>query len=144
MARTITQSAPTILTLNNWQTPRCFKNDAEIRQKYYFPSIAICVRSWVRGCEISIQDKRINNTRITPELIHIPEWDIGPEDLMQIDLLPEFPPSGGYENIITAIDVFSRYAFAYPVSNPTAVNIAKVIIDIMTRHAYLPTLNITD
>ena len=68
----------------------------------------------------------------------------GQEDFMQIDFLPELPPSGGYENIITAIDVFSRYAFAYPVSNPTAVNTAKVIIDIMTRHAYLPTLNITD
>ena len=116
----------------------------EIRQKYYFPSIATYVRNWVRDCEICIQDKRINNTRITPELIHIPEWDIGPEDLMQIELLPELPPSGGYENIITAKDVFSRYAFAYPVSNPTAVNTAKVIIDIMTRHAYLPTFNIAD
>ena len=63
---------------------------------------------------------------------------------MQIDLLPELPPSGGYENIITAIDVFSRYVFAYPVSNPTAVNTAKVIIDIMTRHAYLLTLIITE
>ena len=39
---------------------------------------------------------------------------------MQIDLLPELPPSRGYKNIITAVDVFSRYAFAYPVSNPTA------------------------
>ena len=116
----------------------------EIRQKYYFPSIATYVRNWVRDCEICIQDKRINNTRITPELIHIPEWDLGLEDLMQIDLLPELTPRGGYENIITAIDVFSRYAFAYPVSNPTAVNTAKVIIDIMTRHAYLPTLIITD
>ena len=116
----------------------------EIRQKYYFPSIATYVRNWVRDCEICIHDKRINNTRITPEIIHIPEWDLGPEDLMQIDLLPELPPSGGYENIITAIDVFSRYAFAYPVSNPTAVSTAKVIIDIMTRHAYLPTLIITD
>ena len=63
---------------------------------------------------------------------------------MQIDLLPELPPGGGYENIITAIDVVSRCAFAYPVSNPTAVNAAKVIIDIMTRHAYLHTLIITD
>ena len=63
---------------------------------------------------------------------------------MRIDLLPELPPSGVYENIITAIDIFSRYAFAYPVSNSTAVNTAKVIIDIMTRHAYLPTLIKTD
>ena len=63
---------------------------------------------------------------------------------MQIDLLPELPPSGCYENIITAIDVFSRYAFAYPVSNPRAVNTAKVILDIMTRHACLPTPIITE
>ena len=124
--------------------PRISKKMQEIRQKYYFPSIAPYVRKWVRDCEIYIHDKRINNTRITPELIHIPEWDLGPEDLMQIELLPELPPSGGYENIITAIDVFSRYAFAYPVSNPTAVNTAKVIIDIMRRHAYLPNLIKTD
>ena len=78
----------------------------EIGQKYYFPSIATYVRNWVRDCEMCFQDKRINKTRITPELIHIPEWDLGPEDLMQMDLLPELPPSGGCVNIITAIDVF--------------------------------------
>ena len=124
--------------------PGISKMIQEIRQKYYFPSIAAYVKNWVRDCEICIHDKRINNTRITAELIHIPEWDLGPEDLMQINLSPELPPSGGYENIITAIDVFSRYAFAYPVSNPTAVNTIKVIIEIMTRHAYLATLIITD
>ena len=124
--------------------PGISKMMQEIRQKYYFPSIATYVRNWVRDSEICIQDKRIKNTRITPDLIHFPEWDLGPEDLMQINLLPELPPSGSYENIITKIDVFSRYAFVYPVSNPTAVNTAKVIIDIMTRHAYLPTLIITD
>ena len=37
---------------------------------------------------------------------------------MEIDLSPELPPSGGYENIITAKDVFSRYEFAYPVPTP--------------------------
>ena len=107
----------------------------EICQKYYFPSIATYVRNWVRDCEMCIQAKRINNIRITPEIIHNPERDFGPKDLMRIDLLPELTPSGGYGNIIMAKDVFSRYAFAYPVSNPTAVNIAKVKIDIMTRHA---------
>ena len=124
--------------------PGISKLRQEIRQKYYFPPIASYVRNWVRDCEICIQDKRINNTRITPELIHIPEWALGLEDLMQIDLLPELPPSGVYENIITAVDVFSRYAFAYRVSNPTAVNTAKVIIYNITRRAYLPTLVITD
>ena len=34
---------------------------------------------------------------------------------MQIDLVPGLPPSGGYETIVTAIDVFSRSLFAYPI-----------------------------
>ena len=46
-----------------------------------------------------------------------------PEDLMQVNLWPDMPPSEGYENIITAVDVFSRYAFAFAVSNPTALDI---------------------
>ena len=58
---------------------------------------------------------------------------------MQIDLVPELPPSGGYENNVTAKDVFSRYLFAYPTSNQDAKTIAKVLKNIMTKHAYLPT-----
>ena len=63
---------------------------------------------------------------------------------MQIDLLPNLPPSGGYENVLTAIDVFSRYLFAYPLTDASAINVAKALIDIMTKHAYLPTTLITD
>ena len=49
-----------------------------------------------------------------------------------------------YENIITAIDVFSRYTFDHLFSNPTAVKTGKIFIEIMTRHTYLPTLNVKD
>ena len=63
---------------------------------------------------------------------------------MQIDILPNLHPSGGYENIITGMFVFSRYLFAYPVTDASATNTAKVIIDIMSNHTYLPTTLITD
>ena len=63
---------------------------------------------------------------------------------MQVDLVPELPPSGGYENIVTAMDVFSRYLFAYPTSNQDAKTIARALINIMTKHAYLPTTLISD
>ena len=63
---------------------------------------------------------------------------------MQIDLVPELPPSVGYENIVTAMDVFSRHLFAYPTSNQDAKTIAKVLMNIMTKHAYLPTTFISD
>ena len=110
----------------------------------FYPGIAKIVEKWVQGCEICIKDKRIPNSSIKPELLNLPEWDLGPEDARQIDLLPNLPPSGGYENIITAMDVFSRYLFAYPVIDPSATNTAKVTIDIMTKHTYLPTTLITD
>ena len=42
------------------------------------------------------------------------------------------------------MDVFSRYSFAKPTSNQDATTIAKVIIHIMTNHAYLPTTLISD
>ena len=42
------------------------------------------------------------------------------------------------------MDVFSRYLFAYLVTDATATNTAKVIIDIMTKHTYLPTILFTD
>ena len=63
---------------------------------------------------------------------------------MQIDLVPGLPPPGGYENIVTAMDVFSRYLFAYPTANQDAKKVAKVLINIMTKHAYLPTTLISD
>ena len=116
----------------------------EIRQKYYFLSIANHVRKWVKKCKTWVKDKRIDNSQVTPELISRPEWDLGPEDVMQKDLLPELSTSVGYENIITAFDIFSRYAFAYRVSSPTAVNTVNDFIDIMTRCVYLPAVMITD
>ena len=90
-----------------------------------------------------IQSKRINNDLLEAELLNCPEWDLGPEDILQMDILPNLPPSRGYDNIITAIDVFSRYLFAYPVTRLTAPAVARVIMDISCKHTYLPTTIIT-
>ena len=90
------------------------------------------------------RESRINPWLTRPPLQNPNEYITAPEDAMQIDLVPELPPSGGYENIVTAMDVFSRYLFAYPTSNQDAKPIAKVLINIMTKHAYLPTTLISD
>ena len=111
----------------------------EIEQKYYYPNIAKLVKKRVNQCQICIKDKRIPNPSITPKLLNLPEWDLGTENAMQIDLLPNLPPSGGYENIITAMDIFLRHLFAYPVTDASVTNTAKVLIDIKTKHAYLQT-----
>ena len=116
----------------------------EISQKYYYPGMAKHVKKWVEGDETCARDKRVPSNTITPVLLNLPEWDLGPEDAMQIDSLPNLPTSGGYQTVMTAIDVFSRYLFAYPLIEATATNVAKVIKDAMTKHSYLPTTLITD
>ena len=106
--------------------------------------MAELIREWVMSCEQCIRESRIDRSLTRPPLQNPNEHITAPEDAMQIDLVPEIPPSGGYENIVTAMDVFSRYLFAYPSSNQDAKTIAKVLINIMTKHAYLPKTLISD
>ena len=121
-----------------------FKTIIPYREKYYFPKMAQLIREWVMSCEQCIRESRIDRSLTRPPLQNPNEHITAPEDAMQIDLVPELPPSDGYENIVTAMDVFSRYLFAYPTSNQDAKTIAKVLNNIMTKHAYLPTTLISD
>ena len=114
------------------------------REKYYYPNMAQLIREWVLSCEQCLRESRINPRLTCPPLQNQNEYITAPEDAMQIDLVPGLSPSGGYENIVTANDVFSRYLFAYPTSNQDAKRVAKVLINIMTKHAYLPTTLISD
>ena len=124
--------------------PGIFETINAYREKFYFPKMAQLIREWVMSCEQCIRESRIHRSPTRPPLQNPNEQITAPQDAMQIDLVPELPPSGGYENIVTAMDVFSRFLFAYPTSNQDAKTIAKVLINIMTKHAYLPTTLISD
>ena len=124
--------------------PGIFKTIIACREKYYFPKMAQLIRKWVMSSEQCIRESRIDPSLTRPPLQNPNEHITEPEDAIQNDLVPELPPSGGYENIVTAMDVFSRYLFAYPTANQDAKTIAKVLINIMTKHAYLPTTLISD
>ena len=113
-------------------------------EKYYYPNMAQLIREWVLSCEQCLRESLIN-LRLNRLPLQKPNENItAPEDAMQIDLVTVLPPSGGYKNIVTAMDVFSGYLFAYPTSNQDARTVAKVINNIMTKHAYLPTTLISD
>ena len=107
--------------------------------KVLLPGLAKRIRQWVMQCEDCIKYKRINNSQIRSKLINATEHVLDPEDILEIDILPNLPNSAGYQNIVTMIDVFSRYLFAYPTQNVTAKT-----IDVMTRHAFLSTLILSD
>ena len=124
--------------------PGITKTIIAYREKYYYPNMAQLIREWVLSCEQCLRESQINPRLTRPPLQNPNEYITAPEHAMQIDLVPGLPPSGGSEKIVTAIDVFSRYCFAYPTSNQDAKTVAKVIINILTKHAYLPTTLISD
>ena len=119
--------------------PGIYKTIIAYREKFYFPKMAQLIREWVMSCEQCLRESRIDRSLTRLPLQNPNEHNTATEDAMQIDLVPELPPSGGYEKIVTAMDVFSRYFFAYPTSIQDAKTIAKVLINIMTKHAFLPT-----
>ena len=78
------------------------------RRKYYYPNMAKLIRQWVTSCEQCIREQRVNDRLTRPALQNPGEHIEAPEDAMQKDLVPELPPSGGYMNIVTAMDAFSN------------------------------------
>ena len=42
------------------------------------------VNKCVQSCEICAKDNRTPNAKITPEVVNLPERDLGPEDAMQL------------------------------------------------------------
>ena len=67
-----------------------------------------------------------------------------PGDGLHIDLVPELLPSGGYQNNVTAVDVFLRYLSAYSTMEQDAKTSGRVKINIMVKDAYLPTAIVSD
>ena len=124
--------------------PGITKMIQECRAKYYFPGLARKIRAWVTNCPDCLANKRIDTRQIRPQMLSNTEFTMGPEDCLEVDILPNLPSSSGYQHMITMMDVFSRYLFAYPTQEMTAKTVARCIIDVMTRHCYLPTVILTD
>ena len=91
------------------------------RQKYYYPNKARLIRQWVMSCEHCIRESRVDDKLPRPDPQNPSGYMTAPADAMQIHLVPELPRSGGYENIVTAMDVFSKDLFAYPTSSQTQI-----------------------
>ena len=124
--------------------PGIAKTIQQCREKYYFLGLAAKIANHISLCRECAQTKRTPDSCITPPLIDMSQLALGPEDALQMDIVPFDDPSGGYNAVITAMDIFSRYLFAYSVTRIDTRTVTRVLIDIITRHSYLPTTIITD
>ena len=138
---------PELLSIPHGKTskhPGITKMIQKCRGKYYYPTLARKISAWVTSCPDCIANKKIDTKQIRLKMLSNTEFTMEPEDCLAVDILPNIPSSNGYQHIITKMDVFSRYLFAYPTQDMTAKTVARCIIDIMTRHCCLPTVILTD
>ena len=91
-----------------------------------------------------LKAKPVNPKRLIPPLEKIYDPCNGPEDILEIDLVGELPCSNGYTHILMACDYFSRYLFATPIRKPHTKSVVNALLQIITRHAYVPKTIITD
>ena len=124
--------------------PGIAKTNQQCREKYYFPGLAARIANHISKCIKCAQTKRTLNSTIRPPLIVMSKIAMGPEDALQMDIVQFYDPSRGNNAVITAMEVFSRYLFAYSVAGIDTKPVTRLLTDIITRHCYLPTTIITD
>ena len=129
---------------NTNKHPGITKMIQECRAKCYFRGLERKITAWVTNCSDYFANNRIDTRQIRPKMLSNTEFTMGLEDCLEVDILPNLSSSNGYQHIITMIDVFSRYLFAYPTQDMTAKTVTCCIIDVMRRHCYLPTVILTD
>ena len=116
----------------------------ELRKRCYIPNLAEKVQEFVNNCQDCIKVKPVKPNTVTPPLEPIYDPCNGPEDVLEIDLVGEIPRSNGYSHILTACDYFSRYLFVIPIRKPDTKSMVDALLDIFTKHAYVPKHIITD
>ena len=124
--------------------PGASKMLGELRKRYYIPNLAEKVQNFVNNCQDCIKAKPVKPNTVKPPLEPIYDPCNGPEDVLEIDLVGELPRSNGYSHILTACDYFSRYLFAIPIRKPDTKSVVEALLDIFTKHAYVPKHIITD
>ena len=96
----------------------------QIRHSFYFPEFTETLLDYVSNSSSCLQVKSVQQKSLKTPLLTIAQEQCFPGDLMEVDVVGKLNPCGGYTNIISAMDIFSRYLFLIPMKNASAKNIA--------------------
>jgi hypothetical protein len=112
------------------------KTKDKLRDKYYFSRMDQYTELWCKTCPICLATKRKH-----PSKLQIPVGTITASktfELVSIDLWEAGVLSDrGHKYVLTVIDGFSKYAFAIPIKNKTAITIAtKLYKHVFSKFGY--------
>ena len=108
-----------------------------LRERYYCSNLSEKDQTFSYNCQVCIKSKPNAKQQLRPPLKNINDPSNGPENVLEFNLKGLLPPSCGFTNILTAVDVISRYMFSIPLRRPDAPSVVKVLMSIFTRHAFV-------
>ena len=109
----------------------------EFRRRFYFPGFTEFLTDYIDNCLSCSTLKRVSKRQLNPYLQPISSEQHFPGDMMQIDLVGPFK-SSIYKNVLSGVDVFSKYLFAIPLTSAHAGITAKALISMFFQRSYIP------
>ena len=103
------------------------KTKEQVRRRVYWPGWSKMVERYCKACEPCARycrGKPPKQGALQPMVAGMP-WEV-----MSIDITGPHPKSNkGNVYILTAMDSFTKFAFAFPMRNQEAVKVAKILVD---------------
>ena len=135
-----------VFRLHNSKTAVHFgiaKTVEEFRKTFNFPNFTEFFISSIKNCLTCLQLKHVPSNFLKTPLQPVSSPNSYPGETLQIDLVgPLKSPVHRY--VLTAIDVFTEYLFAVPLTNVRAETLARELASIFFRHSYLPKTILSD
>ena len=129
-----------VFRLHNSKTAGHFgiaKTIEDFRKRFYFPNFTEFFISSIKNCLTCSQLKRVPSKFSKTPLQPVSSLNSYPGETLQIDLVAPLK-SPVHRYLLTAIDVFTKYLFAVPLTIVREGTIARELTSIFFRHSYLP------
>ena len=134
-----------VFRLHNSKTAGHFgiaKTVEEFRKRF-FPNFTEFFISSIKNCLTCLHLKRVPSNFLKIPLQPISSLNSFPGETLQIDLVGTLK-APVHRYVLTAIDVFTKYLFAVPLTNVRTDTIARVLTSIFSRHSFLPETFLSD
>ncbi|BHF73760.1 hypothetical protein SprV_0401684300 [Sparganum proliferum] len=96
-----------------------------IAARFVWPKMNSDIALWTKQCLACQKNKVHRHTFSPPSTFAVPDVRF---NHVHLDLIGPLPPSRGYTHILTAVDRFTRWPIAVPISDTSAENIAMVFL----------------
>ncbi|UYV69629.1 hypothetical protein LAZ67_7000033 [Cordylochernes scorpioides] len=109
-------------SLHNLSHPGIRATRKLITQKYFWPKMNQTINHWSKSC-LDCQKSKIHRHTITKHgIFPLPSTCF---EHVHLDLIGPLPHSENCTHILTAIDRYSKWPEAFPISDKTAISVAK-------------------